>query len=43
MANDNGYILMAMDWRGMSRSDLPVVIKVYWFNEFHKSMLSHSN
>ena len=27
MANDNGYILMAMDWRGMSRFDLPVVIK----------------
>eukprot|EP00578_Thalassiosira_sp_NH16_P018857 CAMPEP_0181089100 /NCGR_PEP_ID=MMETSP1071-20121207/7127_1 /TAXON_ID=35127 /ORGANISM="Thalassiosira sp., Strain NH16" /LENGTH=796 /DNA_ID=CAMNT_0023171035 /DNA_START=286 /DNA_END=2676 /DNA_ORIENTATION=- len=27
MADDNGYILMAMDWRGMSRSDLPVIIK----------------
>eukprot|EP00581_Thalassiosira_minuscula_P010918 CAMPEP_0183711454 /NCGR_PEP_ID=MMETSP0737-20130205/6956_1 /TAXON_ID=385413 /ORGANISM="Thalassiosira miniscula, Strain CCMP1093" /LENGTH=892 /DNA_ID=CAMNT_0025939965 /DNA_START=139 /DNA_END=2817 /DNA_ORIENTATION=+ len=27
MANDNGYILMAMDWRGMSVFDLPVVIK----------------
>jgi acetyl esterase/lipase len=27
MANDNGYVLMAMDWRGMSAFDLPVVIK----------------
>lgn len=27
MANDNGYILMAMDWRGMSIFDLPIVIK----------------
>lgn len=27
MADDNGYILMAMDWRGMSSFDLPVVIK----------------
>lgn len=27
MANDNGYIMMAMDWRGMSSYDLPVVIK----------------
>lgn len=27
MANDNGYILTAMDWRGMSLFDLPVVIK----------------
>jgi len=27
MANDNGYLLMAMDWRGMSVYDLPVVIK----------------
>ncbi len=27
MANDNGYIMMAMDWRGMSSFDLPVVIK----------------
>jgi hypothetical protein len=28
MANDHGYILTAMDWRGMSTFDLPVVIKV---------------
>ncbi|KAL3940751.1 MAG: hypothetical protein SGBAC_004758 [Bacillariaceae sp.] len=28
MAHDNGYLLMAMDWRGMSLFDLPVVIKV---------------
>ena len=28
MANDNGYILTAMDWRGMSKFDLPVVMKV---------------
>jgi hypothetical protein len=27
MANDNGYILIAMDWRGMSAFDLPIVIK----------------
>jgi len=27
MAHDNGYILTAMDWRGMSSYDLPVVIK----------------
>jgi len=27
MANDNGYIITAMDWRGMSRYDLPIVIK----------------
>ena len=27
MANNNGYIMMAMDWRGMSSFDLPVVIK----------------
>jgi hypothetical protein len=27
MANENGYLLMAMDWRGMSTFDLPVVIK----------------
>ena len=28
MAHNNGYITMAMDWRGMSSFDLPVVIKV---------------
>lgn len=27
MANDNGYLLFSMDWRGMSAFDLPVVIK----------------
>ncbi|KAG7344243.1 hypothetical protein IV203_022251 [Nitzschia inconspicua] len=27
MANDNGYLMMAMDWRGMSSYDLPIVIK----------------
>lgn len=27
MANRNGYILMAMDWRGMSQYDLPVVMR----------------
>ncbi|KAI2497346.1 hypothetical protein MHU86_17166 [Fragilaria crotonensis] len=27
MANKNGYIVMAMDWRGMSRYDLLVVVK----------------
>jgi hypothetical protein len=27
MASDNGYIMMAMDWRGMSSYDLPIVIK----------------
>ena len=24
MANENGYILTAMDWRGMSVYDLPI-------------------
>lgn len=28
MANDNGYIQIAMDWRGMSSYDLAVIIKV---------------
>jgi hypothetical protein len=27
MANKNGYIITAMDWRGMSLFDLPIVIK----------------
>lgn len=27
MANENGYINMSMDWRGMSIFDLPVVLK----------------
>jgi hypothetical protein len=27
MANRNGYIIMAMDWRGMSSFDLPVIVK----------------
>jgi hypothetical protein len=27
MANDNGYIITGMDWRGMSSYDLPIVIK----------------
>lgn len=27
MANENGYIIMAMDWRGMSSFDLLVVVK----------------
>jgi hypothetical protein len=27
MANDHGYIIMSMDWRGMSQYDLPVVLK----------------
>jgi len=27
LANENGYVLMAADWRGMSLFDLPVVIK----------------
>lgn len=27
MSNDEGYIVMAMDWRGMSAFDLPVVVK----------------
>jgi hypothetical protein len=27
MAHDNGYIMMAMDWRGMSLYDVPVVLK----------------
>jgi len=27
MANDQGYLIVAMDWRGMSIFDLPVVIK----------------
>jgi hypothetical protein len=27
MANENGYIIMAMDWRGMSSYDLLVVVK----------------
>lgn len=27
MANDQGYVIVAMDWRGMSIFDLPVVIK----------------
>ena len=27
MANKNGYIVLAMDWRGMSSYDLPVVVK----------------
>jgi hypothetical protein len=28
MAHDNGYIITAMDWRGMSIFDLPMVIQV---------------
>ncbi|VEU34510.1 unnamed protein product [Pseudo-nitzschia multistriata] len=27
MGNNNGYITMGMDWRGMSRVDLPIVIR----------------
>eukprot|EP00536_Pseudo-nitzschia_multiseries_P005505 jgi/Psemu1/238557/estExt_Genewise1.C_1030068 len=27
LQNDNGYIVTAMDWRGMSRPDVPVVIR----------------
>lgn len=27
VGEDNGYIIMAMDWRGMSSFDLPVVVK----------------
>jgi hypothetical protein len=27
MANDHGYILVGMDWRGMTRTDLPVIIR----------------
>lgn len=27
LAEDNGYIIMAMDWRGMSSFDLPVVMR----------------
>mmetsp|Transcript_1339 Transcript_1339/g.3786 ORF Transcript_1339/g.3786 Transcript_1339/m.3786 type:complete len:121 (-) Transcript_1339:1326-1688(-) len=27
MANENGYVVTAMDWRGMSSFDLPIVIK----------------
>lgn len=27
MGSDNGYIMMAMDWRGMSQFDVPIVIK----------------
>lgn len=35
MANENGYILMAMDWRGMSVFDLPNVIKTLVGNPDH--------
>ena len=28
LVDNNGFILAAMDWRGMSRYDLPIVIKV---------------
>ena len=28
MAHDHGYILAGLDWRGMSRFDMPVVIRV---------------
>jgi hypothetical protein len=28
MAHDQGYVIIAMDWRGMSTSDLPLVIKI---------------
>jgi len=28
MANDNGYLLVAADWRGMSMFDLPIIMKV---------------
>jgi hypothetical protein len=28
MAHDQGYVIIAMDWRGMSTSDLPLIIKI---------------
>ena len=28
MADDNGYIIVAMDWRGMSRYDLPLIFNM---------------
>ena len=28
LANDNGYIIVAMDWRGMSRYDMPVILNM---------------
>jgi hypothetical protein len=31
MAHDEGYLIMAMDWRGMSVYDLPVVAKILLF------------
>lgn len=27
IANDNGYIIVGTDWRGMTRYDLPVIIR----------------
>ena len=27
MAEDHGYIITAMDWRGMSNFDMPIVMK----------------
>lgn len=35
MAHDNGYLLMAMDWRGMSLFDFPVVVKTLIGNPTH--------
>lgn len=29
MANENGYILVASNWRGMSRLDLPIVLRTF--------------
>jgi len=28
MADDHGYIIVAMDWRGMSRYDLPIIVQM---------------
>lgn len=28
MADDNGYIIVAMDWRGMSRYDMPIILNM---------------
>ena len=29
MANDNGYVMVATNWRGMSRLDLPVILRTF--------------
>ena len=29
MANENGYVMIASNWRGMSRLDLPLILRMF--------------